>query len=57
VDEQTFFGSLTRIKLGLHDVPQGEIWADIPSDRAGHFAPGAPVWASWLPESPRVLAR
>jgi putative spermidine/putrescine transport system ATP-binding protein len=57
VDEQTFFGSLTRIKLGLHDVPQGEIWADIPSDHAGRFTPGAPVWASWLPESPRVLAR
>jgi len=57
VTEQTFFGSLTRIKLGLHDVPQGEIWADIPSDRAAHFAPGAPVWASWQPESPRVLAR
>jgi len=57
VTEQTFFGSLTRIKLGLHDVPQGEIWADVPSDRAGHFSPGAPVWASWQPESPRVLAR
>jgi len=57
VSEQTFFGSLTRIKLSLSDVPQGEIWADISSDRAAHFAPGAPVWASWAPESPRVLAR
>jgi putative spermidine/putrescine transport system ATP-binding protein len=57
VDEQTFFGSLTRIKLGLHDVPQGEIWADIPSDLAARYTPGAAVWASWLPESPRVLAR
>jgi putative spermidine/putrescine transport system ATP-binding protein len=57
VDEQIFFGSLTRIKLALLDVPQGEIWADVPSDAAAGFAPGAPVWASWLAESPRVLAR
>ncbi|MCB8878608.1 ABC transporter ATP-binding protein [Acidisoma cellulosilytica] len=57
VHEVTFFGSLTRIKLGLDDGDAGEIWADLPSDNAGHFAIGMPVWASWAPESPRVLAR
>ncbi|MCB8876493.1 ABC transporter ATP-binding protein [Acidisoma silvae] len=57
VQEVTFFGSLTRIKLGLHDGDAGEIWADLPSDHAGHYALGMPVWASWAPESPRVLAR
>jgi putative spermidine/putrescine transport system ATP-binding protein len=57
VQEVTFFGSLTRIKLGLDDGDAGEIWADLPSDHAGRFALGMPVWASWAPESPRVLAR
>jgi putative spermidine/putrescine transport system ATP-binding protein len=57
VDEQVFFGSLTRIKLGLDDVPQGEIWADVPSGLAGRFVPGAVVWASWAAALPRVLAR
>jgi putative spermidine/putrescine transport system ATP-binding protein len=57
VQEVTFFGSLTRIKLGLSEGSSGEIWADLPSDNAGRFALGMPVWASWAPESPRVLAR
>jgi putative spermidine/putrescine transport system ATP-binding protein len=57
IQEVTFFGSLTRIKLGLDDGEAGEIWADLPSDHAGRFALGMPVWASWAPESPRVLAR
>lgn len=57
IQEVTFFGSLTRIKLGLDDGDAGEIWADLPSDHAGRFALGMPVWASWAPESPRVLAR
>jgi hypothetical protein len=55
VRELTFFGSLTRIKLALADTPDGEIWADIPSEGAERFAPGASVLASWLPESPRVM--
>jgi hypothetical protein len=29
----------------------------VPSDAAGRFAIGMPVWASWSPDSPRVLAR
>ncbi|HEX3983425.1 MAG TPA: TOBE domain-containing protein, partial [Acidisoma sp.] len=57
VQEVTFFGSLTRMKLELSDGASGEIWADLPSDNAGRFAIGMPVWASWEPESPRVLAR
>jgi putative spermidine/putrescine transport system ATP-binding protein len=57
VQELTFFGSLTRIKLGLSEGAAGEIWADLPSDSAGRFVLGMPVWASWSAESPRVLAR
>jgi ABC-type Fe3+/spermidine/putrescine transport system ATPase subunit len=57
VHEMTFFGSLTRIKLGLAQAAEGEIWADVPSDTAGRFTIGMPVWASWSPDSPRVLAR
>ena len=57
VKEMTFFGSLTRIKLGLAQSAEGEIWADVPSDMAGRFTIAMPVWASWSPESPRVLAR
>jgi putative spermidine/putrescine transport system ATP-binding protein len=57
VQEMTFFGSLTRIKLGLSQGGEGEFWADTPSDTAGRFTIGMPVWASWSPASPRVLAR
>jgi putative spermidine/putrescine transport system ATP-binding protein len=57
VKEMTFFGSLTRIKLGLAQSAEGEIWADVPSDMAGCFTIAMPVWASWSPESPRALAR
>jgi putative spermidine/putrescine transport system ATP-binding protein len=57
VRELTFFGSLTRIKLALLNTPDGEIWADIPSEGAERFLPGANIFASWHPESPRVLAR
>jgi putative spermidine/putrescine transport system ATP-binding protein len=57
VKELTFFGSLTRLKLDLVAATSGEIWADLPSDTVGRFALGMPVWASWNPESPRVLAR
>jgi putative spermidine/putrescine transport system ATP-binding protein len=57
IAEVTFFGSLTRVKLGLAEGADGEIWADMPSDAAGHLTLGMPVWASWAPESPRVLAR
>jgi putative spermidine/putrescine transport system ATP-binding protein len=55
VRELIFFGSLTRVKLGLADASDGEIWADIPSDGAERFVPGAFISASWRPESPRVM--
>nr|MBW4025044.1 TOBE domain-containing protein [Pseudomonadota bacterium] len=56
VRELTFFGSLTRIKLALGQGTESEIWADLPSDSAGRFTLGMTVWASWSPDSPRVLA-
>jgi putative spermidine/putrescine transport system ATP-binding protein len=57
IDELTFFGSLTRVKLALADGAEGELWADLPSDSAGGLTLAMPGWASWSPESPRVLAR
>jgi putative spermidine/putrescine transport system ATP-binding protein len=64
VRDLTFFGSLSRVRLGLDGAPMdgaeplaGEIWADLPSGMAERFVPGTKVWASWAPESPRVLAR
>ncbi|GAB0117117.1 ABC transporter ATP-binding protein [Acidisoma sp. 7E03] len=57
IDELTFFGSLTRVKLALADGAEGELWADVPSDTAGGLTLAMPAWASWAPESPRVLAR
>jgi putative spermidine/putrescine transport system ATP-binding protein len=58
IRETTFFGSLTRVKLALLDMPEGAgIWADLPSERAETFAPGSRVLASWDEASPRVLPR
>jgi putative spermidine/putrescine transport system ATP-binding protein len=58
VRETTFFGSLTRVRLALLDLPQADsIWADLPSERADAFRPGARVFASWDAGAPRVLAR
>ncbi|HTI02257.1 MAG TPA: ABC transporter ATP-binding protein [Acidisoma sp.] len=57
IDELTFFGSLTRVKLALADGGEGELWADLPSDSAGGLTLSMPAWASWSPEAPRVLAR
>jgi putative spermidine/putrescine transport system ATP-binding protein len=57
VRELSFFGSLTRLKLGLADNEDEEIWADLPHEAAARFGLGAAVWASWPPEAPRVLAR
>ncbi len=56
IRELTFFGSLTRIKLALVGAADSEIWADLPSESVEGFAPGRDVWASWPPDSPRVLA-
>jgi putative spermidine/putrescine transport system ATP-binding protein len=63
VVDLTFFGSLSRIKLGLTGAPtgddagSGEIWADLSSAAAERFVPGTKVWASWPSGAPRVLAR
>ncbi len=56
IRELTFLGSLTRIKLALGGAADAEIWADLPSEAADGFAPGRDVWASWAPDSPRILA-
>jgi putative spermidine/putrescine transport system ATP-binding protein len=55
IQELTFYGSLTRIKLTLHASGESEIWADLPSEAVEGFSPGKTVWAGWQPESPRVL--
>ena len=58
VRESVFFGSLTRIKLDLLDMPEGTgIWADLPSEQAEAFKPGSRVLARWDEASPRVLPR
>ena len=62
IRESIFFGSLTRVKLDLLDMPaelQGAtgIWADLPSEQAEHFTPGSRVLARWDETSPRVLPR
>jgi putative spermidine/putrescine transport system ATP-binding protein len=55
VQEMTFFGSLTRIKLSLAHAADAEIWADVPSDTANRFSIAMNVQASWNPDAPRVL--
>lgn len=55
--ELAFFGSQTRIKMTLANAAYQEIWADVPSLSAEHYAPGMPVWCNWCASAPRVLAR
>jgi putative spermidine/putrescine transport system ATP-binding protein len=58
VRETTFLGSLTRVKLALPDLPASDgIWADLPSEHADAFRPGARVLARWDEGAPRVLPR
>jgi putative spermidine/putrescine transport system ATP-binding protein len=58
VRETTFFGSLTRVRLALADMPdETGIWADLPSEQAESFALGSRVLARWDEASPRVLPR
>lgn len=58
VNETTFFGSLTRVKLTLQDMPDGHgLWADLPSEQADRFKPGSRVLASWDETAPRVMPR
>jgi putative spermidine/putrescine transport system ATP-binding protein len=57
VQETTFLGSLTRVRLRLPEFPEhGGLWADLPSEHAAEFAPGQRVTAHWNEASPRVLA-
>jgi putative spermidine/putrescine transport system ATP-binding protein len=56
VQDSTFLGSLTRMRLRLADALEHGIWADLPSEEAERFKPGTPVWASWHDASPRVMA-
>jgi putative spermidine/putrescine transport system ATP-binding protein len=58
IRETTFFGSLTRVKMALLDMPEGSgIWADLPSEHADGFTPGSRVLARWDEGAPRVLPR
>jgi putative spermidine/putrescine transport system ATP-binding protein len=58
VREATFFGSLTRVRLGLHGMPGGTLLnADLPSEQADDYKPGAKVLARWDPAAPRVMPR
>jgi hypothetical protein len=55
--EATFLGSLTRLRLRFLDAPAdaSAVWADLASEDADSFRPGAKVLASWHEGSPRVL--
>ena len=57
VQETTFLGSLTRVRLRLPEWPDhAGLWADLPSEQAGGFTPGQRVTAHWHEASPRVMA-
>jgi len=57
VEETTFLGSLTRLRLRLLEGPSdaAPLWADLPSGDTEQFQAGARVVASWDEASPRVL--
>jgi putative spermidine/putrescine transport system ATP-binding protein len=58
VQDATFLGSLTRVRMGLiNGAAQSVVWADLASEDAERFPPGARVWASWNLASPRVMPR
>jgi hypothetical protein len=58
VQETTFLGSLTRVRLRVPELPAHEgLWADLPSERAAEFAPGQRVVAQWREAAPQVLPR
>ena len=57
VQETTFLGSLTRVRLSMPDMPgHAGLWADLPSEQADEFRPGRKVTASWHEAAPRVMA-
>jgi putative spermidine/putrescine transport system ATP-binding protein len=58
VGDTTFFGSLTRIRLTIPGLSEGQgLWADLPSEHAEQFVAGSRVLARWDPASPRVISR
>lgn len=58
IREATFLGSLTRLRLKMLDHSEGpDITADLSSDHAEPFKPGARVLARWDDASPRVMLR
>ncbi len=58
VQDITFFGSLTRLRLNLPGgAPDSQLWADLPSEQAEAFGPGSRVLVSWNEASPRVMPR
>ena len=57
VRETTFLGSLTRVRVALHDSDEVGLWADLPSEHAEAFKPGSRVLARWDAASPRVMPR
>ncbi len=58
VQDMTFFGSLTRLRLSLPGgLADAQLWADLPSEQAEAFGPGSRVLVSWNEASPRVMPR
>ena len=58
VRDSTFLGALTRVRVGLLELPEhAGMWADVPSAAAAGLQPGSRVTASWDTEAPRVLAQ
>jgi putative spermidine/putrescine transport system ATP-binding protein len=56
VREVTFLGSLTRVRVALHDAEtETGLWADLPSEHAEALKPGSRVLARWDEASPRVM--
>ena len=56
IREATFLGSLTRLKLRMLDLQDGpDITADLSSEEADGFKPGARVLARWDDAAPRVM--
>jgi putative spermidine/putrescine transport system ATP-binding protein len=56
VRETVFLGSLTRVRVALHDA-EGDagLWADLPSEHAEAFKPGSRVVAKWDQNAVRVM--
>ncbi len=55
VRETIFLGSLTRVRIAVHGATDLHLWADLASEHAEDFKPGAPVVAQWDASAPRVM--